>query len=264
MDNPAQGSADWHAWRAQGIGGSEVGTILGLNPYQTPFQLWRIRTKRDPADITNFAIERGQRLEPKARAFAEISLGLDFPPALAVWSENPIFRVSLDGYNLEKRAILEIKCPGITNHELNLQGEIQPYYRAQMEYQLLCTDAELVYFVSYYEPGDGAASSVKIIEYRSDPDLREMILKQVPIFWDYIVTDTPPPLTDRDVLVIDRDPLFEDLVKVYRDYKSTEQAFEILKKEIASKLTHPKVRCGPVLFTKIRNSYRCDIKEDNK
>lgn len=33
--------AEWLEYRKDGIGSSEVATILGLNPWETPYQLWR-------------------------------------------------------------------------------------------------------------------------------------------------------------------------------------------------------------------------------
>lgn len=40
----------WHLRRRLGIGGSEIGTILGLNKYQTPFDLWLLKTGRKAPD----------------------------------------------------------------------------------------------------------------------------------------------------------------------------------------------------------------------
>ena len=37
----------WLQGRKQGIGSSEVGTILGLNPFETPYQLWRRKRGMD-------------------------------------------------------------------------------------------------------------------------------------------------------------------------------------------------------------------------
>lgn len=34
---------EWLEHRKSGIGSSEVATILGLNPWETPYQLWRRR-----------------------------------------------------------------------------------------------------------------------------------------------------------------------------------------------------------------------------
>lgn len=51
--------------RKSGLGGSEVATILGLNPYKTAYELWAEKTGRiEPEDISGkFAIRRGNDME---------------------------------------------------------------------------------------------------------------------------------------------------------------------------------------------------------
>ena len=51
----------WHAFRALGVGGSDMSTILGLNPYSTPYDLWLEKTNRQqPEDISGkWAIVKG-------------------------------------------------------------------------------------------------------------------------------------------------------------------------------------------------------------
>lgn len=51
--------------RKSGLGGSEVATILNLNPYKTPYELWLEKTgRREPEDISGkFAIRRGNDME---------------------------------------------------------------------------------------------------------------------------------------------------------------------------------------------------------
>ena len=50
--------------RSQGIGGSDAGTLLGLNPHKTAVELWLEKTGRMPIDNTdNPAQEWGRRLE---------------------------------------------------------------------------------------------------------------------------------------------------------------------------------------------------------
>ena len=55
----------WHLRRRLGIGGSEIGTILGLNKYQTPFDLWLVKTgRKTPDDLSDKpAIHWGHKLE---------------------------------------------------------------------------------------------------------------------------------------------------------------------------------------------------------
>lgn len=67
------GSPEWHAERSNGVGGSEVGTILGLNPYESAYALWAKRTGRIPSQIVeNWAIRFGKAFEePILRLWAE-------------------------------------------------------------------------------------------------------------------------------------------------------------------------------------------------
>lgn len=59
----------WLAFRAKGVGGSDMGTILGLNPYSTPYDLWLEKTGRQqPEDISGkWAIVKGNALEVELR-----------------------------------------------------------------------------------------------------------------------------------------------------------------------------------------------------
>lgn len=57
-------SPEWHQARSNGIGGSEVGTVLGLNPWESAYALWAKRTGRIESDIkNNWAIRFGKAFE---------------------------------------------------------------------------------------------------------------------------------------------------------------------------------------------------------
>ena len=50
---------EWLEHRKNGIGSSEVATIVGLNPWETPYQLWRRKLGLDPAKDETFAMKAG-------------------------------------------------------------------------------------------------------------------------------------------------------------------------------------------------------------
>ena len=73
LGNYVAGSPEWHSERRKGIGGSEVGTILGLNPYESAYALWAKKTDRIPSEIEeNWAIRFGKAFED---------------PILGLWAE---------------------------------------------------------------------------------------------------------------------------------------------------------------------------------
>lgn len=84
MGMPESGSKEWHELRSGGIGGSEIGTIMGLNPFESAFGLWAKRTGQIPdPPIDNWSVRFG-------KAFEE--------PILKMWqTENPDWEVFLTG-----------------------------------------------------------------------------------------------------------------------------------------------------------------------
>lgn len=56
---------EWHQLRLQGVGGSEIGTILGLNPYESAYTLWHKKKGliEDSVSEDNIAIFVGKAME---------------------------------------------------------------------------------------------------------------------------------------------------------------------------------------------------------
>lgn len=59
----AKNREEWLNYRQNGIGSSEVSTILGLNPWETPYQLWRRKKGLDAPKTENEAMIMGHLLE---------------------------------------------------------------------------------------------------------------------------------------------------------------------------------------------------------
>lgn len=57
------GSPEWHAARADGIGGSEIAGVLGLSPWESAFSLWHRKRKLVPARDATPEMDAGRRLE---------------------------------------------------------------------------------------------------------------------------------------------------------------------------------------------------------
>jgi len=78
------GTSAWHEAREDSIGGSEVSTIMGLNPYESAYALWAKKTGKIPSLIEeNWAIRFGKAFES---------------PILGLWSqEHPEYEVFTTG-----------------------------------------------------------------------------------------------------------------------------------------------------------------------
>lgn len=135
----------WLEERAKGIGSSEVGTLLGLNPYESPYQLWERKTGRMPGKEETFAMKAGHYLESAVASFFEDETGNKVIKSsagdwLAVDNERPYLRVSPDRLfwikgmpkNKNNKGIVECKTT-----QRDIDPEDPPLmWKAQLTYQL--------------------------------------------------------------------------------------------------------------------------------
>ena len=93
----------WLKSRKAGVGGSDMSTILGLNAFKTPYELWLEKTGRvEPEDISDkWAIVKGNALEnelrKRFRAQHPEMLVTDGTDKQFISRGKPYLRASLDG-----------------------------------------------------------------------------------------------------------------------------------------------------------------------
>lgn len=75
-------SEQWHAARANRIGGSDIGTVLGWNQYETRAQLLAVkRGEAEPRPMTG-AMKRGTHMEAAIRSWLTAEEGIRLLPDL--------------------------------------------------------------------------------------------------------------------------------------------------------------------------------------
>lgn len=134
----------WLAQREKGIGSSEVGTILGVNPFQTPYQLWLRKKGITPPVQENEAMRAGHILEGAVATYFEQETGRKVIKAsegdwLAVDNDREFLRVSPDrtywldeGRSKDNKGILECKTT-----QLDITADDVPkHWFCQIIYQL--------------------------------------------------------------------------------------------------------------------------------
>jgi putative phage-type endonuclease len=243
-----QNSPEWYEWRRGGVGSSEVPAIMGVCPYHTAYEVWLDKTGRTKGfDRESFAQRHGKETEEKARARYELVNMIDMRRDVCmVHPEYPYCRASLDGENSEERVILELKCP-IGRDVINMAktGTVAEHYLPQVQWQLLVSGADRCDFFVYHEES-GEHETVAVYP---DFEYQAKLLIAVQDFWKLVQSDTPPPLTDRDIKLIPEDdskiaPLCL-LIKSGKDSLPKEEINK-LKAEVVALAGHPKMRCGDV------------------
>ena len=181
--------------RNKGIGSSEVATILGLNRWQTPHDLWLLKTGRAPAQETNDAMRLGQVLEPTLLTLAGERMGKRVVrPSTTFVGHRPIFRANIDGMIGEARRgadIVEVKTTGMADG-WGTEGtdEVPQPVMVQVMYQMACSSSQTAYVACL-----SGAFGLSFKLYRVDwsEALAEWILDRVSMWWDkHIVLDEQP------------------------------------------------------------------------
>jgi putative phage-type endonuclease len=187
-----QGTPEWHKHRAQFRNASESAAVMGLNPWQTPYQLWLVRTGRLEVPVTA-PMQHGTQLEPKARAAYEEQTGSVMQPLVLTEGD---YSASLDGITLEGDLIVEIKCPYKGQASALWQavsvGEVPEHYRIQVQHQMMVSGAAQAHLWVF----DGTTGL--LVEIARDESTMAAIRAAWDGFQTYLDTDTPPPLTERD------------------------------------------------------------------
>lgn len=232
-DENVQGSAAWRESRKKRIGASDVPVLLGVSEFMTPYQLWEEKTGRSVDRPQTFAMERGLQAEAKIAELYERKTGVKLDKFIAE-SKNIIPLVaSLDGFNRSTNRVVEFKYPSKSKHEAALRGEVPEMYLWQIQAQIECTNADGADYVSY----DG--SDIVIVPVERNEDMIAKISKEVPRFWKFVESDTPPPLSDRDYAPIGGEHrlLVDDFLAINAEFKIIESKLKAAKQALLNALS---------------------------
>ena len=135
---------EWLEYRKNGIGSSEVATVLGLNPYETPYQLWRRKLGIDSQKEENFLMKAGHYLEDAVARFWADETGREVIKSSAGdWlvqdKARPFLQVSPDrtywldeSRTKDNKGILECK----TTQKSIDENDLPKNWFCQVQYQL--------------------------------------------------------------------------------------------------------------------------------
>ncbi|QKX95320.1 YqaJ viral recombinase family protein [Candidatus Phytoplasma asteris] len=154
----------WYQHRKKYINASEIASITSLDPFRSMEQLVHDKLFGTTFTSNQYTLH-GQKLEPIARQFFIQKTKLTFEDAIFMDDYHQQFSASLDGYNSQTNTLLEIKCPFVNeNQEISSTWtsflnnpyleNIPQYYWAQVQCQLYCSQANLAYFLVYFNNDD--------------------------------------------------------------------------------------------------------------
>lgn len=190
---------DWLAVRKQGIGSSDAAAAVGLNPYKSQLELWLEKTGRDtslpkldPQDEESPAYW-GNILEPivathytqrSGHRVRRLNAVLQHSDPKLSWMLANIDREVIGAVDVQ---ILECKTAGINGARLWKEG-VPEYVQLQVMHPLAVTGKQAADVAVLL---GGQHLEIHRIERDASMIARLIDLKR--LFWDYVVSDTPPP-----------------------------------------------------------------------
>ena len=198
---------DWLATRSIGIGASEAAAAVGQSPWQTPIELWQLKSGIiAPKDLSgNDAVEQGNRMEPVLRDFymaTHREYTLDYHPFDIIFQEElPWLFATLDGELTDENGrcgILEIKTAtpnGKAGWGKWSEGKLPQNYYIQTLHQMLATGYEFVrlFAALYSMNGDITLREYEIERADSEEDMA-WLLDQEKAFWAKVKNGIMPSM----------------------------------------------------------------------
>lgn len=215
-----QGTDAWHEFRKDKIGASDAPAIMGVSPWMSIYDKWMEKCGLLEVKEPTFYMQRGIRLESKAREkFIEMS-GIEVFPTVIQCNEDPWLIASLDGLSADGKVCVELKCPGEKDHNIALQGKIPEKYYPQLQHILLITNLEGIWYFSYH--ADIECKSIYVERNYTYICKLEQKEKE---FYDCMMQRIPPECRETRTLQMDNE-LWEAQVHRYIEAKCKKEFWE--------------------------------------
>lgn len=229
-----QGTAQWITWRRRGIGASDISVIIGSNPYKTKLQLFNEKCGYDNSSKLNEAMKHGIRNEEEARKAVNKALSLNLEDICVEDDEKPFIRASLDGWDKNKKILVELKCPVAdeTIAKAAIEEEIHQYWYDQVLWQASITNPVRAYCAVW----NWREKNTYLIEIKRDKERELFMREEGEKFWnDHIIKGIAPEPSDKDYIEVE-DPELEKLVKEYISVTREDKIIGERKKELKKKI----------------------------
>ena len=200
LDKRNMSAEDWQEYRKnqKGIGGSDVATILGLNPYKSPFTLWLEKTGQiEPPDLRNNEyVNWGNILEPVIREqFKKVTgfevvenhfvLQHDLHDFMVANIDGEVFDPAFNG----DPGVLEIKTANDRMKEFWREGPPH-HYMLQIQHYLAVLDYSYAYVAVLIGGND-----FKYFRIVRDDYVIDKIIAAEMEFMNLVETNTPPEIS---------------------------------------------------------------------
>ena len=213
IETKSWSKVEWLKFRDQGLGGSEISTIFGLNPYKSKLQLHLEKSGQWPNETPdNFYMYRGKTTEDLI-VEAYWKLYTDSPESVLINAANPEFEKkkcdNFEGYFvnpqfphlfaspdrimpighihrgtgevLSTESILEVKNTR-SQETAKYESGISPAFMAQTQHYMLVLDLKYAEIILLKD-----STFPEVVYFERSDEFCEAIVEQSKLFWDNVL-----------------------------------------------------------------------------
>ena len=141
---------EWLRYRKMGITGTDVGAIVGLNPYTSAFQVYQDKLNNEIVEYDNESMRQGRDLEEYcAQRFME-ETGFKIRRANAIYQneEHPIMLADFDRLIVGQKAGVECKTVSPYSADKWADDNIPAHYQMQVQHYLAVSGYDTWYIAA--------------------------------------------------------------------------------------------------------------------
>lgn len=247
--NLIQQSKEWHDFRANGVGASDIASICeieGAFKKRREVLLEKLGFQKEISDYQAHLFAEGNAWEIEVRDKINQDGQFDFQPRVIARTDQPRFFASLDGYDEKTGVILEIKY--VKNKETldRYVKQVPPHYMTQVQWQMYVSGTSNTALIAFVH--DGHVEAVKVTSNPSEVERYVLAAREFLATLDDIKTGKlPSPVQNINVdethdlvtLLTQEEILSDKLDEVKARIK--EYSTNLLKKYQATQLENDRV-----------------------
>lgn len=190
---------EWKQLRTHSIGGSDCGTILGMNNYESPFTLWQKKLWADDyeEDISDkIQVKFGHYNEQFVAKLFEEATGKKVRKhnKMMYHKDYDFISANVDRVVVGENALLECKTTSEFQKDKWKDGNVPASYMAQCYHYMAVTGVDVVYIAVLFGNSEFHFEPIE----RDEEIINDIISAEVEFWNEYIIKGQRPPADDSE------------------------------------------------------------------
>jgi len=270
----------WKKFRGERIGSSEVCTLFGLNPFETPLELWARKTGKVQSKEGNDFMWLGTKMEPIIAQLFEKRTGKKVFPAQMCWTNDQYpDAIATPDYLILTGTAMDgvLECKNTSYRSIQYWSDEAPPRSALMQiiWQMGVGEREWGHVAGLV---GGNPDEFFTPEVKFDKEVFTQMYEKAAVFCDLVRRDVPPDASGSDLKLLEK--LYErkdetitlpdELLEVCEQYASFDKSYSEASKvareyeEVRNNIKAKLIQVLGPASTGVVGKYLVNVKQINR